>query len=51
MTGDGAFFFHFFYLRLEFNGEDVLPSAGVLRLQPQRLELRVDEEQPENGVQ
>lgn len=37
------------YLRLEFNSEDVLPSRGVLCLQSQRLELRVYEEQPENG--
>ena len=37
------------YLRLEFDGEDVLPSRGVLCLQSQRLELGVYEEQPEDG--
>lgn len=37
------------YLGLEFNSENVLPSRGVLRLQPQRLELCVYEEQPEDG--
>lgn len=35
------------YSRLEFNSEDVLPSRGVLCLQPQRLELCIYEEQPE----
>lgn len=37
------------YLRLEVNSENVLPSTRVLRLQPQRAELGVYEEQPENG--
>lgn len=36
------------HLWLEFNGEDVLPSWGVLCIQLQRLERRVDKEQPEN---
>lgn len=36
------------YLRLEFNSENVLPSRGALRLQSQRSELGVDEEQPED---
>ena len=40
-----------FYLRLEFNSECVLPSRGVLRLQPQRSELCVYEEQPEDKTQ
>lgn len=35
------------YLGLESNSEGVLPSGGVLRLQPQCLEIGVDEEEPE----
>lgn len=36
------------YLGLEFNSENMLPSRGVLRIQSQRSELRVYEEQPED---